>query len=259
VPAHINRISPETIFMSESLLTLGSFSFQGFESPDRILLKSKQRLAIHHLGSGISTVDCLGEDSEVASFRGTFTGANAPARIRSIEYLRVQGQPVALIWGSKALSVIIQAFELTYVSNQWIPYKLTCVVTGSAGLGTENLLDPISESPDTQVGDILSLLRGSYVSATSDQLAALAGLAAMNYDVASPAAIQRARELRISINSQIATLDSVLQSGGGLMPVAQEKLATAIVDLIAAAGQESSLVLAGNRIASLIITSLGTN
>ena len=66
--------------MSEFLLTLGSFSFQGFDSPSSILVKSKQRLAIHHLGSGFSTVDCLGEDNEVASFHGTFTGANAAAR-----------------------------------------------------------------------------------------------------------------------------------------------------------------------------------
>jgi hypothetical protein len=245
--------------MSNPLLTLGSFSFQSFESPSRILVKSKQRLAIHHLGSGISTVDCLGEDNEIASFSGTFTGANAAARIRSIEYLRVQGQPVALIWGSRTLSVIIQAFELSYVSNQWIPYKLTCVVTDSAGLGTGAALDPISETPDAQVGDILNLLQESFVSATSDQVAALTGLAAMNYDVALPDEIQRASELATSVNSQIATQDFIVQSVGGLASVAQEQLAAAIVDLIATAGQEASLVLAGNRIANLIVASQNTN
>lgn len=245
--------------MSESLLTLGSFSFQGFESPSSILVKSKQRLAIHHLGSGFSTVDCLGEDNEVASFHGTFTGANAAARIRSIEYLRVQGQPVALIWGTRSLSVIIQALELSYVSNQWIPYKLTCVVVGSTGLETGTALDPISETPDTQVGDILNLLQGSYISPTSEQVAALAELAAMNYDVASPGAIQQASELVASVNIQIVTQDSAVQSLGGLASVAREKLAAAMVDVVATAGQEAALVLAGNRIVSLIVNSQNVN
>jgi hypothetical protein len=259
VPVHIGRISPEEILMSTSLLTLGSFSFLGFESPDRISVKSKQRLAAHHLGSGISTVDCLGEDSQIASFRGTFTGTNAADRIRSIEYLRVQGRPVALTWGSQTLSVIIQAFELSYVSNQWIPYKLTCVVAAAMGLGVENALDSISQSPDMQVVDILDLLRKSYVNATSDQMAALTELATINYDVAPFDAIQRANELGTSISSMILTQDSALQVDGGPALVADEKLATTMIDLIAAAGQEASLVFARNRIACLVINCQSNN
>jgi hypothetical protein len=245
--------------MPEPLLTLGSFSFQGFESPDRILVKNKQRLAIHHLGSGGSMVDCLGEDSGVASFRGTFTGTNAAARVRSIEYLRVQGQPVDLIWGSKTLSVIIQAFELSYVSNQWIPYKLTCVVTGSSGLGKEIAVDPTSESSDARVGDIMDLLQGSYVTTTPDQMIALTELATMNYDVAPVEAIQQITDLGALVSSEISTQGSVLQSGGGLASAPLEQLATAIAGLIVAAGQEAALVLAGSRISSLIVTAQSTN
>ena len=112
--------------------------------------------------------------------------------------------------------MIIQALELSYVSNQWIPYKLTCVVVGSTGLETGTALDPISETPDTQVGDILNLLQGSYISPTSEQVAALAELAAMNYDVASPGAIQQASELVASVNIQIVTQDSCRPKSWGI-------------------------------------------
>src|SRR5580704_3308322 len=102
--------------MSTPLLTLGPFSFAGLESPEQVLLKSKQRLAVHHLGSGSTAVDSLGEDFEIASFRGVFSGINAASRIRSIEYLRLQGTPLLLTWGSKTLSVLIREFELSYSS-----------------------------------------------------------------------------------------------------------------------------------------------
>lgn len=245
--------------MSKPLLTLGSFSFDGFESPERIVLKSKQRLAVHHLGSGLSTADSLGEDCEIASFRGIFTGANSSARIRSIEYLRSQGQPISLVWGSKTLLVIIQSFELNYLSNQWVPYKLTCVVTGSSSSQGVISPDPISSSPDAQVGDILGLLQSTSVSATPPQITALVELAALNYDIAPPATLQQAQQLANMVTSQVTTLDLVVQNGATSISTSLVEIANGLISFIAIVGQEASLILSGNRLTEVIISAQNVN
>ena len=72
---------------TNSQLTLGPFIFEGLEVPERIVLKSRQRVIVHHLGSGASAMDSLGEDPQSITFQGTFTGPNTANRIRSIDHL----------------------------------------------------------------------------------------------------------------------------------------------------------------------------
>jgi len=232
--------------MSTPLLTLGSFSFIGLESPEQVLLKSKQRLAIHHLGSGSTAADSLGEDFEIASFRGIFSGINAASRIRSIEYLRRQGAPLFLTWGSKTLSVIIRDFELTYSSNQWVPYSLSCFVLRSNDPGAILSPDVISVSADIQVSDILDLLRTTDVIPSSAQTAALVELATLNYDTPSPDAVQLANALLNLIESQIEATLSVPQSGAA-------ETSQSLSDIVAEAGQLATLVLAQNRLTSITV------
>ena len=145
--------------MSYPLLTLGPFSFEGLESPQKIQLKTKQRISgVHHLGSGLSAIDYLGNDYEIVSFRGIFSGQNAADRIRSIDYLRILGAPLVLSWSSGgALSVIIRQFELDYSSDRWIPYLLSCYIVRSVGSRVEYPADVMSTSPSTQVSDLCGL------------------------------------------------------------------------------------------------------
>jgi len=233
--------------MSSPLLTLGPFSFEGLESPELILLKAKQRLAVHHLGSGSSITDSLGQDFETASFRGIFAGSNAATRIRSIEYLRLLGAPLPLTWGSTTLSVIIQEFELSYSSNQWVPYKLSCYVIRSRDAQAQTAPDLAFASPDTQVGDILSLLQDVDLNPTSSQIAALVELAALNYDAASPDALQQALELLSSLDNQLA-LPSFGQSTNDLgVPMSYD-------DVVADVGQQAILGLARNRLINITVS-----
>ena len=245
--------------MSDSLLTLGTFSFEGLESPERIHLKAKQRIAVHHLGSGVSISDCLGEDCEVISFRGIFSGLIAAERIRSIDYLRLQGQPLRLTWGSQTLSVLIQEFELDYSSNLWVPYKISCYVVRSAGPGSEVQADLVIASPVTQVGDMVDLLQGTGADPTSVQTAALTALATLNYDIPSQDALAETQYLISSINEQLEALAAVLQgssrSGNGLTL----RETPWIADSVANSGTEAALVLARNRVISVVVTAEGIN
>jgi hypothetical protein len=233
--------------MSSPLLTLGPFSFEGLESPELIQLKAKQRLAVHHLGSGSSITDSLGQDFETASFRGIFAGSNAATRIRSIEYLRLLGEPLPLTWGSTTLFVIIQEFELTYSSNQWVPYKLSCYVMRSRDAQVLTARDLAFASPDSQTGDILDLLQDVDLIPTSAQIAALVELAALNYDTAPLDALQQAMELLGSLDNQIAS-PSFAQNTNGL------SILKSYGDIVADMGQQAILGLARNRLINITVS-----
>ena len=232
--------------MSESLLKLGTFSFEGLESPERIMVTSKQRIAIHHLGSGFSVADCLGEDCGSVTFRGIFTGSRAESRIRALEYLKLQGNSLPLIWRSKTLTVIIQDLELNYSSDRWVPYKLCCIVI------SQNVPKKISGSPDTRVSDMINLMQNASLSPTLAQTTAILNLAAMNYDIASGADLQQAESLITSLDTQITELEnfSIGCVDDATLP---ENPPNQIATVVANAGSLASLLLARNRLMDITV------
>jgi hypothetical protein len=238
--------------MAYSLLTLGTFSFEGLESPERIHLKTKQRLVVHHLGSGATTVDYLGDDYETVSFGGIFSGAYAADRIRSIDFLRVSGAPVILAWSAKTLSVIIRQFELDYSSDRWIPYKLSCYVIRSLNARTASLSDVMSLSAATQVNDMFGLLTSSDITPTSDQIAALLTLGGLNFDTPPSDALGQAQSLADAMADE---LEALAQSAQTDVPVDQQSpldTAPSIAALVASFGQQSALILGRNRVMNII-------
>ena len=238
--------------MSNPLLTLGPFSFVGLESPERIQLKTKQRLAVHHLGSGNSTIDYLGNDYETVSFRGIFSGTDAADRIRSIDHLRVLGEPLVLSWSSKALSVIIRQFELDYSSDRWIPYRLSCYVIRSVNAGTDDPTDVLSVSPGAQASDVLSLLGGTDINPTSDQIDALLTLAAPNLGMPPSEALGQVQDLVKSIDDQLTTLNDEPQNDEFAGQGSPIEYAAYLAALVADCGQQVALTLGRNRVISII-------
>ena len=245
--------------MPNSLLTLGPFSFEGLESPERIILASKQRLVVHHLASGMSVIDSLGEDCRIASFQGIFSGIAAPARIRLIEQLKLQGMPIPLTWGSKSLSVIIKEFELDYSSNQWISYKLRCQVIQATDQGAVALADELLASSVVQVGDLSVLLQNTDTGVTPFEAAALVELADLNYDVAPPGLLGTAQDLLGSISERIAISEADLQNNSistSTQPLlGTDWLAYSVENL----GLQAALVLARNRLTEICVRAISVN
>jgi hypothetical protein len=239
--------------MPTPLLTLGPFSFEGLESPERILLKSKQRLVVHHLGSGSSTVDSLGEDYEIVSFRGVFSGRSATARIRTIEHLKIQGNPLPLVWSSRLLSVIIHGFELNYTSARWIPYKLICYVVHPIDPLLALAADIMSASPAAQVDDIVTLLGYTMVSPLPLEITGLLELAEMNYDTPPTGALQRGREFSRRVEGRIAILELARQQR--LSDPIQSSNANGrdLAAKVADAGEQANLILARGRLTDITV------
>lgn len=245
--------------MSNVLLTLGSFSFEGLESPGQILLKTKQRLAIHHLGSGSSTVDSLGKDIEIVTFRGIFTGAAAADRIQSIEYLRSQGAPLPLIWGSRTLTVLIEEFELNYTTNQWVPYKLSCYVVPSVSDGANRTTDETVMSPNQQVTDIIGLLQNTDVTLTPNQTSALLVLAGTDFDTPPSDSLQQANDVLSSIESQLSSLVPALLIGTNGVSVSPHGEALLLTQIVSDASLQVTLLLARNRLMDISVTAVAVN
>lgn len=245
--------------MSNSLLTLGPFSFNGLESPDKILLSRRQRIVIHHLGSGLSEVDFLGNDFESVTFQGIFSGTDTAVRIGSIDYLRRQGNPLFLTWGTTALLVIIRDFDLSYVSNRWVPYRLSCLVVTPSLDGPGNPSDVLSMSADQQVADLLNLLRINDISPTSDQTTALVDLATENYDLAPHDALQNAQQLLGVINSQLAVQSPTSTNTGGEALASSDYTPIQLANIVDSAGQQANLILARNRLMGIIIAAQAVN
>jgi hypothetical protein len=233
--------------MPPPLLTLGSFSFEGLESPDRIILKNKQRLVVHHLGSGKLMVDSLGEDSQIVTFRGVFSGLNAPIRIRAVEYMRVQGLPVLLIWDSQTLAVLIREFELTYLSSQWVSYRISCLVVQSLDPQSDAGQDPMFASPAVQVNDLSGLLIGTAVSPTTAELVSLTELATLDYDSPPLDSIGQAQTLLDLIAASFVIVSEMPPN-----PMSGS-VVTYLANTTGSFGQCSLLKLAENRLLGIMV------
>jgi hypothetical protein len=245
--------------MSNSLLSLGGFAFVGLESPEKVLVKAKQRLTVHLLGSGQSTTDYLGEDCETVSFRGIFSGPTAANRIRSLDHLRTLGTPLVLAWNASTLLVMIKQLELDYSSARWITYKLSCYVVRSVSAGMEDPTDLMSASPDAQVSDMLSLLGNTSIVPTPGQADAIRTLAALEFDTPPPDALLQARDLVGAIDDQLAISTGTSQNANLPDQMSTMEKASLMAVLVSQCGQQAALILGRNRVVSVITGAEGVS
>jgi hypothetical protein len=109
-------------------LTLGPVVFEAFEVPGRIAFGGRQRLAVHALPGGARIVDAMGRDDAPVAWAGVFTGSTAGERVRLLDLLRVQGQPLSLVWDEFVYDVVIASLDARFERSNWIPYRISCVV-----------------------------------------------------------------------------------------------------------------------------------
>lgn len=114
--------------MSDIHLILGPVAFQDFEVPGGINFGGAQRLAIHRLAGGGRVIDALGREDADIRFAGTFSGADATLRARTLDELRVAGTPLPLTWDVFFYTVTIRQFQAEYQNGWWIPYRMICSV-----------------------------------------------------------------------------------------------------------------------------------
>ncbi len=114
--------------MPDFPVTLGNFSFQGFEVPAEMPFGGAQALTTHKLIGGTRIIDAMGRDDVLLSWSGTFLSPDAAQRARALDALRVVGAPLLLVWNSFRYLVVIQRFSPIYRHASEVPYRIECEV-----------------------------------------------------------------------------------------------------------------------------------
>ena len=240
-------------FVTEALLRLGTFSFQGLEVPSRIVVRGKQRILVRYFGLGSLALDSLGSDCETVSFAGVFSGKHAPARSRSVEYLRQQGSPLLLVWGSTALSVLISELVTEYSSEYWIPYRIICLVSDPSYAPDVTSPDYPFPSPVMQINEIQALLKMTSLALSPEQRKALLAMADQRYGIATRDTVALAESAVAAMDNGIETTTGPTQSepDDGLRSL--EYAARDVKEVTDFCANQAALTLSRNRIMSMII------
>lgn len=127
-------------------LTLGGFTFEDFEIPERIPLGGAQKKTTHELLGGARVVDAMGPAERDITWSGRFQSDDAWERAQAIDQLRIQGLALPLVIDNEFRIVIITDFAPVYERAYQAPYSITVHV----------VVQPIT--PDGSISLIAALL-----------------------------------------------------------------------------------------------------
>lgn len=205
----------------DTTVTLGSFQFSGFEIPTQLPFGGSQALSIHKLVGGDRVVDAMGRDYAPISWSGLFFGANAVARARTLDALRIAGEPQTLLWNQFNYLVLIRECTFDYRRQFEIPYRITCEVVSdntnpvdiNADLSTD---DAVSDDLDTAndlsaaIGD---LTLESLMAQVTNAVAAVASFA-----VALPSVVATVLQPLQAAQAYISTVINLTDANIGSEP-----------------------------------------
>lgn len=161
-------------------VTLGAFTADWLETPEKMPFGGEQRMVEHKLLGGAKVFDLLGPEEEDISFSGIFFGPLAQIRAQMLDTMRLQGQVVPLIWPGDSRSVIIKKFHCDYASGGGVmPYSVTCVVVPNIPIASQQGAQPsqttqanADASTATTTGATVQTARSSAVSSPPASLGA---------------------------------------------------------------------------------------
>ena len=230
--------------MTKPLIQLGTFAFEGLECPEKITVSSRQRIAVHPIATGGSVFDALGEDTQIISFGGIFTGPQAANRARVLDRFRQTGLPMPLIWQAASALVVIHNYRLNFASPYWITYKIGCFISQQNASIYLDRSDILSVALPAAPAEVLGQLAALGMSASPEQIASMNALADAKY---SPTQSQ-ILSVRALSNSLAASLAAAADRRS-----AQAEVASEIGAVSAAMGQIVRLALANSRVNALLI------
>ena len=171
--------------MQQYAIRVGPVGLKDFEVPNAVSFGGQQRVSVHRLFGGSRVVQSLGAESNTICFEGAFTGADADARFRTVDSLRLSGEPVWLSWGNFRHAVIVQMLHAQYRSPWCIQFRINCIAA------TE-LVE--SQSPLTMLAELLA----------SDLQNAAAGATLAGFSIGAVQSALAARQTLISGTSDRA-------------------------------------------------------
>ncbi|MDE2302435.1 MAG: hypothetical protein KGK11_07720 [Sphingomonadales bacterium] len=115
------------------MLTLGDFTFQRGEIPERIAFGTQQQLQVHRLVGGGRVIDAMGAAPLRPEWSGWLSGPAALDRARQLKRMAEAGAPLPLAWGEFAYSVLIAQFSAEDRAGPFLPYRIALEVLEDTG------------------------------------------------------------------------------------------------------------------------------
>ena len=244
--------------MPAALLKLGTFIFQDMEAPNAIFLHSKERAASHSLGDGSYSVDMLGTETESVDFSGVFLGPTVSSRASELDALRVLATPQWLVWSSNALLVLIRNVSLTYLSDQWMKYSVSCIVVPTVDRSGVTI-DPMAESTAAQIGDIASLMIGSGQTLVAANSVSMSTLIDRNFDVAPVQDLTTTASLIDKISSAYVSNEGNYQVQVEASASDRQAMIDLFIGFVSKIGAQACLGLAQKRLEEIVIRAIKVN
>lgn len=114
-------------------VVLGPLTLTGPEAPTRIVIGGAHLAAIHKLPGGGRVIDAMGPDDGAVVWQGVFIGPTAASRVRTVDAIRISGQPCTLAFGDYMFEIMIVEFQYSYESRgAVISYHLRAEKTAPA-------------------------------------------------------------------------------------------------------------------------------
>lgn len=143
--------------MTDTTVRLAGVTFEGFEVPEEIKVRLRQRLNSHQLQGNARVIDAMGVSYDPLTWTGRFRGASAERRARAVEAILKAGKAVSLTFGALSYSVMLKEFEWSYQRAYEIPYSITCEVLADRAA-------PASVASDISA---TQMVRGDYATAAT--------------------------------------------------------------------------------------------
>lgn len=214
--------------MNQVRLTLGDFVFADTEIPERIVIGGEQRLALHKMVGGARVIDAMGRDDAPLEWRGLMRGADALARVRYLDGLRIAGNQLVLSWSELQYMVVVKDFRAEFEREYQIPYHISCEVvqdlttpvTTIAGASIDSLMQQDMAQANLlggQIGDgplssTLASLDGAIKSVSSFAKAAQSTINSVLLPLADVQA--RVRLLIGTVGNTVSNISTI----GGILP-----------------------------------------
>lgn len=148
------------LFGGSGGVVIGNVLLSDMEVPERITWGGKQQLAIHRFPGGGRVIDAMGHDPHPLAWSGYFRGPFATSRARSLDAMRVAGQPVGVSWGTFSRTVVIASFECDSANGGFLlPYRISCEVMPAASFAAPlGLLGEMQADVATALSNVSALI-----------------------------------------------------------------------------------------------------
>lgn len=109
------------------VVTLGPFTFNDTEVPQKMPYGGQQILAVQKMIGGARQVNTLGVDKHDIQWTGTMRSADRAERAATLAQMMASGKTFPLTWGHEYLEVVIRSFQ-PVTEAFFLTYTIVCCV-----------------------------------------------------------------------------------------------------------------------------------